>query len=629
MPCLSSGARATCARCSGRYAVTTRDPTAGDLGASMLADMTDDPWRRWLAPSSPLDTVLRESARQQDRNADRLVDSVDRGAAQLRDAAEQQRMAQEVMASVVVASNERTNQALASILDVLASPAETIAREHIRRGVHAFRQGWDDDALDELTKAVEADRYIGIAHLYLGLVMERLGMTEEAQEQYRLTVKYGRGDAPVVASGALRLLAIAEQLDDRLLESLLAELHRCPEFLIAAGARTGDARYIAAAIDLAPELGIDAQVLGVVDVPALLAEASTPDSLVRVADDLNDALTALGGDGAGIPATPLADGAGLPERLLHASDLATSSSAILLELRRRRARAESWANHQAAKLEEYRAACDERDRLTESLEVIDRELHELTTVGRPVTSEYRASVIAAIGMVTQLFYDERSRSVSTSSERFGEVIRRMTSIPDSLEIQIAPPYGFRSDPLRDNGPFNMSDSREDDAHSRNRAEQQRAELLGLLRPTTVEGLEAHVGAVLAAEDHASFQRRAFDGGWSLGESVSTSKLAPSAHASLRRLIVLRDTLYGRSEEIDELLRAHSTAVNRLTTERSGVEHRLAAASRAVDAYRSEQEAGTTAASVLDERTMATLTRAIELAETMAVVASSRIRPFVA
>jgi len=160
---------------------------------------------------------------------------------------------------------DRQNALLESILDVLSNPARTASAEYFRRGVHAYQNSWDDDALRELDKAIEIDRYVSVAHLYRGLVLHRMSMDKESLESLLLAVKYSVNELPVCASAAITIWGQGHGTDgaltDVLLTDIRARLMGCPEYLLVDAIACRDQARLAQAIEIAPELGIDAHLL--------------------------------------------------------------------------------------------------------------------------------------------------------------------------------------------------------------------------------------------------------------------------------------------------------------------------------------------------------------------------------
>lgn len=530
------------------------------------------------------------------------------------------------MASIVLASAAQTNSTLSSILDVLESPSETVAREHIRRGVRAFREGWDEDAIEEFTRAIEADRYIAVSHLYLGLLRERGGQIVAAGESYVSAIKYGRRDRPLVASAALRLLVVSDEVDVALMGSLREELASCPEFLVALGARTGDMDALRSAIGLAPEIGVDIQLLGIADVDSLLRSRATDDSLLDLAEAILDDVARLAARSkvALLPALPT--GSGAPERLAAAALVVANVSTILNECRRLEDSLE-WQASQAR-----RAAAD-HEQHTESLRSTMRQLEALEAKGRAhateepaVSGSQRQATLDALRHSLRLVFDETDASVFLLPKPWSQLRSEppFTSVFLEPLAPVEPPRVSSGRPSQilnyydrmGNGPFKpVREEVWPGAY-----EEQRALLMRELERVDVDALERQYGAALSAVDHNSFTRHSFPADWSHVHGVSDVA---------NRLVVMRDALLARSEEIVALHAELGEIRRRLDRELAQIKHVVEAQSRAVAEDEARLAATVTgAASEVSPLPSDRLALATDTAERIAAKATSRIRPFV-
>lgn len=254
--------------------------------------MSVDPWSEWLHPQSPLGRHLRETEHARSDASSRLTTAVERGNESLATLSERAAML-ETIAAAVFAEQAHASETLDSILHVLSNPSEAAAGEHIRRGVRAFHEGWLDDAADELSRAIELDRYIAIAHFYLGLTRERSGDPERARISHRNAIKYERTNPALAASAAIRLIALGEaQLADHL-RALPKETEWCAELSLARVVATGDPGLLPAMLELAPELGVDAHVIGVAEADEAIGDFFASSETYALAARLADAASEL------------------------------------------------------------------------------------------------------------------------------------------------------------------------------------------------------------------------------------------------------------------------------------------------------------------------------------------------
>lgn len=586
----------------------------------------DDPWRAWLSPTSPLSNFLTEADRRDEQRSSNLIAAIQSGAAQTAGALENQRAAQEVMASIVLASAARTNSTLSTILDVLSSPSETVAREHIRRGVRAFREGWDEDAVEEFTRAIEADRYIAVSHFYLGLLRERGGALAAAAS-YTSAIKYGRSDRPLVASAALRLLAISDDVDPALMALLRQELATCPEFLVALGARTGDVGALRSAIDLAPEIGADIQVLGLADVDSLLRTRTIGDSLLDLAEAIRVDVARLMSESNAALLPTLPAGSDAPERLAAAALIVANVSAILDECQRLKDSLERRAN-------QSRTAASSHAQHTESLRNTMRQLEALEAKGRAhataesvVSDVHRQVTLDDLRHSLRLVFDEMDASVLLLPKPWSQLRSEPPFTGVFLEplAPVEPPRvrSGRPSPILNyydrmgNGPFKQV--REEvwpGAYAEGRAL-----LMRELGRVDIDALERQYGATLSAVDHNSFTRHSFPAGWSHVDGVSDIA---------NRLVVMRDALLARSEEIVALHAELEEIRQRLDRELAKMRQVVEAQKRVVVEDEVRLAATVTGAdSEVAPLSSNRLEFAADTAKRIASRAASRIRPFVA
>lgn len=268
--------------------------------------MAENPWFTWLRPGSPLRPVLDQADQRLVRVANGVdsvasitqagIDAINRSSAALtstlqasteqlsrtvRDASQDQidairRSAQDTVSAIDlqtnvlhhIASMVRDNLVqieglLDGMLRALRNPLATAAEERLRRGVRAISQGWIDDAVEELTESIASDKYVPVAHLYLGLALERIGNRDDAEREYALAVKYGPDDAALTARAALLYIAgLATHDPSWLDESVVVHTVRsrsipCPELFLTMGSATHNLDDLQNAVELAPDLLLD------------------------------------------------------------------------------------------------------------------------------------------------------------------------------------------------------------------------------------------------------------------------------------------------------------------------------------------------------------------------------------
>lgn len=93
---------------------------------------------------------------------------------------------------------------LTAIQSTLESPLGTQARELRRRGKRAFQEGWTDEALDDLTDAIELNYQDYLSYLLLGhLHRHQLNRPADAVDYYEDAAKYARPFSLKDRAGAL------------------------------------------------------------------------------------------------------------------------------------------------------------------------------------------------------------------------------------------------------------------------------------------------------------------------------------------------------------------------------------------------------------------------------------------
>jgi tetratricopeptide (TPR) repeat protein len=202
-----------------------------------------------------------------------------------------------IMNDRIVAALAHNTTILVGIMDTLRHPLATAARERLERGLYALQNDWADDAVDEFGEAIHQDRYLAVAHLYLGIAHERLNNFSDAAQAYKSAVKYAKVE-PSLQAGALLLFCAqvdrgSVSRDDAVatLESALTDLESYPELLIRHAALSNSNKYIGPALNLAPELVLAAVAVGFENaVSDLLNESG---SIAFLAGRLSHAATEL------------------------------------------------------------------------------------------------------------------------------------------------------------------------------------------------------------------------------------------------------------------------------------------------------------------------------------------------
>lgn len=105
---------------------------------------------------------------------------------------------------------EQTNEHLKQILEVLKSPLSTQAQEYKERGLFAYKSNWFEDALLELEKAKEINKYDFTIHFTIGLIYHFHFIDKnKAIDNYKWALKYAKPSSDYYYSYVLLHLALA------------------------------------------------------------------------------------------------------------------------------------------------------------------------------------------------------------------------------------------------------------------------------------------------------------------------------------------------------------------------------------------------------------------------------------
>ena len=227
---------------------------------------------------------------------------------------------------------------LGGIEQILASPNEAAAAERVRTGAYALASAaelaaagspeladdWLEQAVDDLSRAVEMHQYHPHPWQLLAMASKQRGDNESAVRAYSRCALYAVTKDPALASWALLMAAGTLRADlDRpddaagLLRKYSKQLSRCAEIHLALAVHHGDAEAMPRALELAPVLAADARIAGVAsveqDAADLCRREDGPVARLRHLEEQVYALAAAaetgGLTGIGAPIPPLA----LPE----------------------------------------------------------------------------------------------------------------------------------------------------------------------------------------------------------------------------------------------------------------------------------------------------------------------------
>jgi tetratricopeptide (TPR) repeat protein len=235
--------------------------------------MNDNIWREWLSQTSPLKPILENY----DRTLLDIYGAIDDGAGRTVLAVEES--TKEITSGIKLQSDLLTSlgqmyiyelcnveSLLDDMLHVLRKPLETAAIERLHRGLRALTNDWDDDAIEEFRETIRNDKYIAVAHLYLGIALEKQMQFNEAIEEYKLAMKYSVDDVQLTVRSSMLYLAAHNAagllVSDEIVHELVSKRKiRCSQLSFALGVITNNSSYFYDAIEVAPELAIDASCL--------------------------------------------------------------------------------------------------------------------------------------------------------------------------------------------------------------------------------------------------------------------------------------------------------------------------------------------------------------------------------
>lgn len=254
---------------------------------------------------------------------------------------------------------------LGGVEQMLANPTETAAAEFYRRGTYALSCGWWEEAVADLSEAVQRYPYNPRTWFNLGVAQQWYESADAAAEAFGRCARYGVSLEPALAAGAVLLAASLHRAAGRtdasadILRSYAEKIDRCAELHLVLGVHHHDLDHLVKALLLVPDLAVDARVAKAprVDEAARtaceMAEGpvrrlrAVEQLIVRVADSARDAgiknmpsqPTSLSLPSSGVDALLLASAA-----LPHAANvIADLTSGIRDECQRLQASAESAA----------------------------------------------------------------------------------------------------------------------------------------------------------------------------------------------------------------------------------------------------------------------------------------------
>jgi hypothetical protein len=215
---------------------------------------------------------------------------------------------------VIIDHLELVRVRLAEIEQMLASPRETEAWELFRSGFRALTsanemsnkgsQGladdWLDEAINDLSRAVDIYRYRPEFWFHLGLAYACRGPSEEVAEAFSRCARYAISASPRLAAQSVLLAAgqfrsVGEQARARdLLHEFLPPLERCAEIHLNLAKYHGESDRLTRALELAPLLAAVARAEGVASVEEAAADVCRlDDGPVSRLQALQEALRAL------------------------------------------------------------------------------------------------------------------------------------------------------------------------------------------------------------------------------------------------------------------------------------------------------------------------------------------------
>ncbi|HEX2744574.1 MAG TPA: hypothetical protein VHN16_09250 [Streptosporangiaceae bacterium] len=159
-----------------------------------------------------------------------------------------------------------TAERLGGVEQMLANPAETAAAEFYRNGTYALANGWWEDAVADLSEAVQRYKYNPRTWFNLGVAQQRTNFTTAAAESYRRCAQYGASVEPALAARAALLAAFnyraAMQADAsaKILRAYAEKVDRCAELHLALGVHHQDHDHLVKALLLTPNMAVDAGV---------------------------------------------------------------------------------------------------------------------------------------------------------------------------------------------------------------------------------------------------------------------------------------------------------------------------------------------------------------------------------
>ena len=175
---------------------------------------------------------------------------------------------------------------LTEIEELLASPKETEAWEIFRSGFRALTSAtemlqngsqdladdWFDEAINDLSRAVEIYRNIAVFWFYLGLAHACRGPSEESAEAFSRCSRYAVSGSPRLAAQSILLSAeqfrgIGQTPKARdILHKFLPPLERCAEIHLNLAKYHAESQQLTRAFELAPLLASVARAEGVAGV---------------------------------------------------------------------------------------------------------------------------------------------------------------------------------------------------------------------------------------------------------------------------------------------------------------------------------------------------------------------------
>jgi len=185
-----------------------------------------------------------------------------------------------------------SNALLADIQQLMANPLSTAAAERYRRGLHALREGWYAEAIEEFSASAEQDPFQAPTHFALGVALGANGDPERAVESFGLAERYAGSDpalVPVRAGAAILGARAANDAGKPELARQIAvraaeQLPQCAELQLAAAKESGSVELLSSALWTGPELATIALVAGI---------AETPDTAARLAADPSSPIGAM------------------------------------------------------------------------------------------------------------------------------------------------------------------------------------------------------------------------------------------------------------------------------------------------------------------------------------------------